>query len=72
MSDYGISLSGIFKTVFQTIAVLGANVAFVFKGIADEIKHTYENAVTLVTKGIDAAIEGNKNTMLIVLRKDKT
>lgn len=60
MSDYGISLSGIFKTVFQTIAVLGANVAFVFKGIADEIKHTYENAVTLVTKGIDAAIEGNK------------
>jgi len=60
MSDYGVSLSGIFKTVFQTIAVLGANVAFVFKGIADEIQHTYENAVILVTKGVDAAIAANK------------
>jgi len=60
MSDYGVSLSGIFKVVFQTVSVLGANVAFVFKGIADEIQHTYENAVTLVTKGVDAAIAGNK------------
>jgi lambda family phage tail tape measure protein len=32
----------------------------VFKGIADEIQHTYENAVTLVTKGVNAAIEANK------------
>jgi lambda family phage tail tape measure protein len=60
MSDYGVSLSGIFKVVFQTVSVLGANVAFVFKGIADEIQHTYENAVTLVTKGVDAAIAANK------------
>jgi lambda family phage tail tape measure protein len=60
MSDYGVSLSSIFKVVFQTVSVLGANVAFVFKGIADEIQHTYENAVTLVTKGVDAAIAGNK------------
>jgi len=60
MSDYGVSLGGIFKVVFQTVAVLGANVAFVFKGIADEIQHTYNNAVTLVTKGVDAAIEANK------------
>jgi lambda family phage tail tape measure protein len=60
MSDYGVSLGSIFKVVFQTVAVLGANVAFVFKGIADEIQHTYENAVTLVTKGVDAAIAGNK------------
>ena len=60
MSDYGVSLSGIFKTVFQTIAVLGANVAFVFKGIADEIEHTFNNAVTLVTKGVQAAIDANK------------
>jgi lambda family phage tail tape measure protein len=60
MSDYGVSLGSIFKVVFQTVSVLGANVAFVFKGIADEIKHTYENAVTLVTKGVDAAIAANK------------
>ena len=60
MNDYGVSLGSIFKVVFQTVAVLGANVAFVFKGIADEIQHTYENAVTLVTKGVDAAIAGNK------------
>jgi lambda family phage tail tape measure protein len=60
MSDYGVSLGSIFKVVFQTVSVLGANVAFVFKGIADEIQHTYENAVTLVTKGVNAAIEANK------------
>ena len=60
MSDYGVSLGSIFKVVFQTVAVLGANVAFVFKGIADEIQHTYNNAVTLVTKGVDAAIAANK------------
>lgn len=60
MSDYGVSLGSIFKVVFQTVAVLGANVAFIFKGIADEIQHTYNNAVTLVTKGVDAAIAANK------------
>lgn len=54
------TLGEIFKNVFQTVAVLGANVAFVFKGIADELQHTYENAKILVTQGIDAAIEANK------------
>ena len=53
-------LGEIFKTVFQTVAVLGANVAFVFKGIADELVHTYQNAKILVTEGIDAAILANK------------
>jgi lambda family phage tail tape measure protein len=53
-------LGEIFKTVFQTVAVLGANVAFVFKGIADELVHTYENAKILVTQGVDAAIAANK------------
>jgi lambda family phage tail tape measure protein len=53
-------LGEIFKTVFQTVAVLGANVAFVFKGIADELQHTYENAKILVTEGVNAAIEANK------------
>jgi lambda family phage tail tape measure protein len=60
MSDYGVSLSGIFKTVFQTVAVLGSEVGYFFKAIFDEIGHTYNNAVILVTKGVDAAIEANK------------
>jgi len=54
------TLGEIFKTVFQTVAVLGANVAFVFKGIADELVHTYQNAKILVTEGVDAAIAANK------------
>lgn len=53
-------LGDIFKTVFQTVAILGANVAFVFKGIADELVHTYQNAKILVTEGVDAAILANK------------
>lgn len=60
MKGEGNLLGEVFKTVFQTVAVLGANVAFVFKGIADEIKHTYEIAVLLATKGIDAVLESNK------------
>lgn len=48
------------KTVFQTMAVLGSNVAFVFKGIADEIAHTIENAKVLATEGISAAIKLNE------------
>jgi lambda family phage tail tape measure protein len=60
LGDNGVSLSGIFKTVFQTVAVLGSEVGYFFKAIFDEIGHTYNNAVTLVTKGVDAAIEANK------------
>lgn len=60
LSDSGVSLSGIFKTVFQTVAVLGTEVFYFFKAIFDEIGHTYNNAVILVTKGVDAAIEANK------------
>lgn len=48
------------KTVFETVAILGANVAFVFEGIASEIGHTIQNAKTLATQGIDAAIAENK------------
>jgi lambda family phage tail tape measure protein len=48
------------KTVFQTVAVLGSDVAFVFKGISDEIAHTIENAKILATQGIDAAIRANE------------
>ena len=60
LSDSGVSLSGIFKTVFQTVAVLGSEIAFFFKAIFDEIAHTYNNAVILVTKGVNAAIAANE------------
>lgn len=48
------------KTVFQTLAVLGSNVAFVFKGIADEIVHTIDSAKVLATEGIAAARKFNE------------
>jgi len=64
--DYLKSLQGesnllgqIFKTVFQTVAVLGSEVGWFFKTIFNEIAHTYENAKTLITKGVDAAIAEN-------------
>ena len=47
-------------TVFQTVAILGANVGFVIGGIYDEIVHTIQNAKTLMTEGIDAAIKKNQ------------
>jgi len=48
------------KTVFQTMAVLGSSVAFVFKGIADEIVHTVDSAKILATEGIAAARKFNE------------
>jgi lambda family phage tail tape measure protein len=60
LSDYGISLSGIFKVVFQTVAVLGSEIGWFFKAIFDEIAHTAENAIVWMKKGGDAAIELNK------------
>jgi lambda family phage tail tape measure protein len=59
LSDNGVSLGAIFKTVFQTVAVLGSEVFYFFKAIFDEIAHTYTNAKTLITKGVDAAIAEN-------------
>lgn len=50
----------IFRTVFETVAVLGANVAFVFKGIADEIAHTIQNAKLLAKLDIKGAIAANE------------
>jgi len=37
-----------------------ANVTFVIHGVYDEIVHTIENAKTLMTEGIDAAIKKNQ------------
>ena len=48
-SSFGI----VFKTVFDTIAVLGANVAFVFQQIGLEIALTYEQAKALITLDFD-------------------
>ena len=59
-SDVSI-MGAAFKTVFQTIAVLGSDVEFIFKGIAREIAHTIENAKVLATQGIDAAIKLNQS-----------
>lgn len=49
-----------FKTVFQTVAVLGANVAFVFEAIADEMVHTITNAKLLATFDFKAARAANE------------
>jgi lambda family phage tail tape measure protein len=50
----------IFRTVFETVAVLGANVAFVFKGIAGEISHTFENAKLLAKLDFSGARAANE------------
>lgn len=60
LSDSGVSLSGIFKTVFQTVAVLGSEIGWFFTTIFNEIAHTYQNAKILVTEGVDAAIAANE------------
>ena len=49
-----------FKIVFQTIAVLGSDLQFIFKGISDEIAHTIDNIKILSTEGIKAAIASNE------------
>jgi len=43
------------KVTYQTVAVLVSDIAFVIKGIADELNHTVENAKVLATEGIAAA-----------------
>ena len=49
----------VFKTVFETIVVIGSDVAFVIKGIVNEIAAMYGFVETLTTKGLKAAIEKN-------------
>ena len=49
-----------FKIVFQTIAVLGSDLQFIFQGISDEIAHTIDNIKILSTEGIKAAIASNE------------
>ena len=47
INGQGNTFGEVFKAVFQTIAVIGANVAFVFENIAREIGHTIDNAKLL-------------------------
>jgi lambda family phage tail tape measure protein len=53
-------VGSVFRTVFETIVVLGANVAFVFKGIAEEISHTIENAKLLAKLDFKGATAANQ------------
>ena len=48
-------LGDAFKIVFQTIAVLGSDLQFIFEGISDEIAHTIENIKLLTTGQLAAA-----------------
>ena len=60
ITDGSNLLGNAFKIVFQTIAVLGSNLQFIFQGISDEIAHTIENIKILTTEGIKAAIAANE------------
>jgi lambda family phage tail tape measure protein len=53
-------LGPIFKSVFQTVAVLGSDVAFIFEAIADEISHTAENAKLLAKLDFSGAKASNE------------
>lgn len=56
-----MSVAGtIFRTVFETVAILGANVAFVFSTIAEEIAHTFENAKMLAKFDFSGARAANE------------
>jgi len=58
LNGQGLQFGDIFKVAFQTIAVLGANVAFVFESIAREIGHTWDNAKLLAKFDFKAARAG--------------
>ena len=60
ITDGSNLLGNAFKIVFQTIAVLGSDLQFIFQGISDEISHTIENIKILTTEGIKAAIAANE------------
>lgn len=60
ITDGSNLLGNAFKIVFQTIAVLGSDLQFIFQGISDEITHTIENLKILTTEGIKAAIAANE------------
>lgn len=60
ITDGSNLLGNAFRVVFQTIAVLGSDLQFIFQGITDEIAHTIDNIKILTTEGIKAAIAANE------------
>lgn len=60
ITDGSNLLGNAFKVVFQTIAVLGSDLQFIFQGISDEVTHTIKNLKILTTEGIKAAIAANE------------
>lgn len=71
MESHGASLTDVFSISLQTVIVAGNTIIQTFKSIWDEAVHTAENAKTLLTKGIDAAIEENKRYDLYVEEQRK-
>lgn len=60
INGQGNTFGEVFKIAFQTVAVIGANVAFVFEGIAREIGHTIDNAKLLAKFDFAAARASNE------------
>jgi lambda family phage tail tape measure protein len=60
LNGQGLQFGDIFKVVFQTVAVLAANVAFVFESIAKEIQHTIDNAKFLAKLDFAGARAANE------------
>lgn len=54
------NVGAIFRTVFETVTVLGNRVYLTFKTIADEIEHTFENAKLLANFDFKGAREANE------------
>jgi lambda family phage tail tape measure protein len=52
-------LGEIFKTVFQTVVLVGANVVYVIKAMKDELVALYDFGANVVNKGLDVAIAKN-------------
>lgn len=54
------AMGSVFKTVFQTLAVLGSDIAFIFEAIGAEIAQTIVNAQMLIKFDFKGARESNE------------
>lgn len=59
MKEEGNIVGKVLKTTFDTIAILGANVAFVIKGIVGEFVAMYDFVDNLINKGLATAVAKN-------------
>lgn len=64
-------VGSVFKVTFQTVAIVGANVVYVIKGIAFEVKAMYEFINNLATKGLATAIAKNDEYVKSTIRARK-